>query len=74
MLVYVHYRPQLAIPEFRDKYLRRHTPVYAVVNGAYLCAILLAHSFPLLSYLIYIAAVVCLIVLLPKLDDGINIK
>jgi uncharacterized membrane protein len=74
MLVYVHYRPHLAIPEFSDKYLRRHTPVYAVVNGAYLCAILLAHPFPLVSYLIYIAVVVILIVFLPKLDDGINYK
>ena len=74
MLLYVHYRPHLAASEFSSKYLRRHTPVYAVVNGSYLGAILLAHSFPFLSYLIYIAAVVCLIVLLPKLDDGINIE
>jgi len=74
MLVYVHYRPHLAIPEFSEKYLRRHTPIYAVVNGAYLCAILLAHSVPLFSYLIYIVVVVLLIIFLPKVDDGINIK
>ena len=74
MLVYVHYRPHLASAEFSSQYLRRHTPVYGIVNGAYLCAILLAHPFPLLSYLIYIAVVVFLIVFLPKLDDGINIK
>jgi TMEM175 potassium channel family protein len=72
MLIYVHYRPHLAVSEFNEKYLRRHTPVYAVVNGAYLCAILLAHSLPLLSYLIYIAVVILLIVFLPKVDDGIN--
>ena len=43
MLVYVHYRPHLAIPEFSERYLRRHTPVYAVVNGLYLVAVLVAH-------------------------------
>lgn len=73
MLVYVHYHPHLAIA-FSKKYLQRHTPVYIVVNGSYLGTILLAHSFPLLSYLIYIAVVVLLIVFLPKLDDGINIE
>jgi len=72
MLVYVHYRPHLAVSEFNEKYLRRHTPVYAVVNGAYLVAILIAHRFPLVSYLIYIAVVALLIVFLPKVDDGIN--
>jgi len=74
MLVYVWYHPHLAIPEFNKKYLRSHTPVYIVVNGAYLGAILLAHSFPLLSYMIYLAVIIFLIVFLPKLDDGINIK
>jgi uncharacterized membrane protein len=72
MLVYVHYRPHLATAEFSKKYLRRHTPVYIMVNGAYLGAILLAYSFPLLSYFIYIAVVVLIIVFLPKVDDGIN--
>jgi uncharacterized membrane protein len=72
MLVYVHYHPQLAVTEFNKTYLRRHTPVYIAVNGLYLCAILLAHPFPLLSYLIYIGVVVVLIVFLPKVDDGIN--
>src|SRR5689334_2882818 len=72
MLVYVHYHPHLAVPEFNEKYLRRHTPVYAVVNGAYLIAVLVAHLFPLLSYLIYIGVVVVLIIFLPKVDDGIN--
>ena len=72
MLIYVHYHPQLAVSEFNEKYLRRHTPVYAVVNGAYLVAVLLAHSLPLLSYLIYVGVVVTLIIFLPKVDDGIN--
>jgi len=72
MLVYVHYHPHLAVPEFNEKYLKRHTPVYIIVNGLYLCAILLAHPLPLLSYLIYIAVVAFLIIFLPKLDDGIN--
>jgi len=74
MLLYVHYRPHLAAPEFSEKYLRRHTPVYAVVNGLYLIAVLVAHRLPLVSYLLYSAVVVGLIVFLPKLDDGINIK
>ena len=74
MLVYVWYHPHLAIPEFNKKYLRSHTPVYIVVNGAYLGAILLAHSFPLLSYMIYLAVIIFLIVFLPKLYEGINIK
>ncbi|HND48380.1 MAG TPA: hypothetical protein PLL95_07445, partial [Anaerolineales bacterium] len=56
--------------EFSPKYLQRHTPVYLVVNGLYLCAVLVAHPLPLLSYLIYIAVVFGLIVLLPNLDDG----
>lgn len=74
MLVYVHYRPHLAIPEFSETYLRRHTPVYAVVNGLYLVAVLVAHLLPLLSYLIYVVVVIGLIVFLPRVDDGINIK
>src|SRR5215207_2887521 len=58
MLVYVNFHPHLAIPDFSKRYIRSHTPVYLVVNGSYLGAILLAHSSPLLSYLIYIAVVV----------------
>jgi len=72
MLVYVHYYPHLAVSEFNEMYLRRHTPVYILVNGLYLCAILLAHPLPLLSYLIYLGVVVLLIVFLPRVDDGIN--
>lgn len=72
MLLYVHYHRHLATPEFGDKYLRSHTPVYIIVNGAYLGAILLAHSYPLLSYIIYIAVVIVIIFFLPKVDDGVN--
>jgi len=72
MILYVWYHPHLAIHEFNKQYMRSHTPVYIFVNVAYLCAILIAHLFPALSYLIYIAVVVFLIVFLPKLDDGIN--
>jgi uncharacterized membrane protein len=74
MLLYVWYHPHLAVPEFSKLYLRRHTPIYIAVNSMYLCAIVLAHSLPLLSYIIYIAVVVGLIVFLPKLDDGIIMK
>jgi uncharacterized membrane protein len=74
MIIYVWYHPYLAGPEFNKQYLRSHTPVYILVNVAYLCAILFAHRFPLLSYLIYIAVILLLIVFLPKLDDGINLK
>jgi len=74
MLLYVNFHPHLAIPDFSRKYIRSHTPVYIVVNVSYLVAILLAHSLPLLSYLIYIAVVVILIIFLPKLDDGIKVK
>ncbi len=74
MLVYVWFHPHLAVPEFGRKYIQRHTPVYIVVNVSYLCAILLAHPFPLISYVIYIAVVVFLIVFLPKMDDGISMK
>ena len=72
MIVYVWYHPHLASSEFNKQYMRSHTPVYIIVNAAYLGAILFAHSFPLLSYLIYIVVIVFLIVFLPKLDDGIN--
>jgi len=74
MMFYVLYHPHLAVPEFGIKYVRRHTPIHLAINLSYLCAILLAHSFPLASYLIYIAVVISLVVFLPKLDDGINIK
>jgi uncharacterized membrane protein len=74
MIVYVWYHPHLAIREFNKQYMRSHTPVYILVNVAYLGAILVAHTIPALSYLIYIAVVIFLIVFLPKLDDGINIK
>jgi len=74
MMYYVLHRPHLTVPEFGMKYVRRHRPIHIGVNVSYLCAILLAHSIPLLSYLIYVAVVVFLIVFLPKVDDGINIK
>ncbi len=74
MLLYVHYHPHLAVTAFNEQYLRRHTPVYAIVNGLYLIAILVAHPFPLLSYFIYIGVIVAMIVLLPKVDDGVNLK
>jgi TMEM175 potassium channel family protein len=74
MIIYVWYHPHLAGPEFSKTYLRSHTPVYIFVNVLYLWAILSAHWLPLLSYLIYVAVVIFLIVFLPKLDDGINIK
>lgn len=72
MVLYVHYRPHLASAQFGKQYLRRHIPNYIFVNGAYLGAILLANSLPGLSYIIYIAVVLSLIIFLPKLDDGIN--
>jgi uncharacterized membrane protein len=74
MILYVWYHPHLAVAEFSKTYIRGHTPVYILVNALYLGAILAAHRFPLLSYLIYIVVVIFLIVLLPKVDDGINIK
>jgi uncharacterized membrane protein len=74
MILYVWYHPHLAVHDFNIKYMRRHTPVYIGVNVSYLGAILLAHTFPLLSYLIYIGVMVSLIVFLPRLDDGINVK
>src|ERR1044071_1219861 len=69
MIIYVWYHPQLANPEFTKLYIRRHTPIYIMVNISYLCAILVARSFPLLSYVIYLAVVILLIVFLPKLDE-----
>jgi hypothetical protein len=74
MIMYVWYHPHLAVPEFSKTYIRRHTPVYVFVNVLYLGAILVAHPFPLLSYLIYILVVIFLIVFLPKLDDGIRVN
>ena len=74
MLVYVWRHPHLAVSEFNTNYMRKHTPIYVVVNSLYLCAILLAHAVPLLSYLIYIAVIVFMIIFLPKVNDGINIK
>jgi uncharacterized membrane protein len=74
MIVYVWYHPHLAVSEFSKTYLRSHTPVYVFVNVAYLGAILFAHSLPLVSYLIYVTVVMFLIIFLPKLDDGINVK
>jgi uncharacterized membrane protein len=74
MVLYVHYHPHLAVPEFKEKYLSSHTPVYIIINGAYLLAILSARTYPLLSYFIYIGAVATIIILFTKLDDGININ
>ena len=71
MLLYIWRHPHLAVPEFGSKYMRRHTPVYIVVNSLYLCATLLAKPLPFLSYLIYVVVVIFLIVFLPKIDDGI---
>ncbi len=74
MVIYVHYHPQLAVAGFNEKYLRSHTPVYIIINSAYLGAVLLAPYFPLVSYLIYIGVVATLIILLPKVDDGIDLN
>lgn len=74
MMFYLLRHPDLAVPEFGRKYVRRHTPIHIAINLSYLCAILLAHSLPLASYLIYVAVVISLIVFLPRVDDGINIK
>src|SRR5215510_2100748 len=74
MILYVWFHPHLATAEFGKKYMQRHTPNYIIVNVLYLGAILLAHSLPLLSYLIYVVVVLFLIVFLPKLDDGIKTK
>lgn len=74
MLLYVHYHPNLAVAAFSEQYLRRHTPVYVIVNAFYLLAILVAHPLPLLSYFIYVGMIVAMIVLLPRVDDGINPK
>jgi uncharacterized membrane protein len=74
MMFYLIRHPDLAVPQFGTKYVRRHTPIHIAINGSYLCAILLAHPFPVLSYLIYVAVVIGLIILLPRVDDGINIK
>jgi uncharacterized membrane protein len=74
MMIYLLYHPDLAVPEFGMKYVRRHTPIHIAINVSYLCAIFLAHSFPLASYLIYVAVVIGLIIFLPKVEDGINIK
>ena len=52
--------------------MRSHTPNYIFVNSFYLGAMLLANSFPLASYLIYIVVVILIIVFLPRRDDGIN--
>ena len=74
MMFYLLRHPDLSVPEFGMKYVRRHTPIHITINVSYLCAILLAHPFPVLSYLIYIAVVIGLIVFLPRVDDGIIIK
>lgn len=70
MILYVWRHPHLATEEFSPKYMQRHTPVYIVVNGLYLCAVFIANVYPLVSYLIYILVVLALIILLPNLDDG----
>lgn len=70
-LIYVKYHPHLAIPDYDEKYFWPQTPIYAVVNGSYLGAILLANFLPLASYIIYILMVVFLIIFLPKLEGKI---
>jgi uncharacterized membrane protein len=73
-LIYVKYHPHLAIPDYDEKYFWPQTPIYAIVNSLYLCAILLAHSLPLLSYMIYGMVVIFLIIFLPKLEGKISKK
>lgn len=74
MMFYLIRHPDLAVPAFGMKYVRRHTPIHIAINVSYLFAILLAHFIPVLSYLIYVAVVIGLIIFLPRVDDGINIK
>ncbi|MCC6260643.1 MAG: DUF1211 domain-containing protein [Anaerolineales bacterium] len=72
MILYAHYHPHLTSAEFGRQYLRSHTPNYLLVNGAYLIAILVANSMPVLSYIIYVVMVLTVIIVLPKQNDGIN--
>lgn len=72
MMFYMLYHPHLAVRGFGMRYVRRHIPIHIGINLSYLAAILLAHSFPLISYLIYVAVVIGLVFFLPKMNDGIN--
>ena len=66
MMLYVRYHPELAGPDYAEKYFRRQLPIYAMVNGSYLVGMALAPVAPGISYGIYGAVVISLIVFLTK--------
>jgi uncharacterized membrane protein len=61
MTWYTCYHPELLTEPFSIKDFRKQFPLYFIVNGLYLAAILLAPAIPVVSYVIYIAMALLLV-------------
>jgi len=59
MLYYIQRHPELATPEFSAGIFKRFVRIYLYFNGAYLIAIALSFTAPVVSYCIYI---LCLLI------------
>ncbi len=63
MMLYIKYHPELGLGEKTLKSFKTQIPVYIGVNASYLAAILLAGTFPKISYAIYIIVLFVLVVI-----------
>lgn len=60
MTLYIAFHPELATETFTFKDFKKQFPIYIVVNGLYLVAILIAPFAPYVSYAIYIIVALAL--------------
>jgi uncharacterized membrane protein len=68
MTWYTCYHPELLTEPFTLKDFRKQFPLYIIINGAYLVAILIASVLPMVSYIIYIAAALVLAFLYARIN------
>lgn len=68
MLLYLKSHPHLCPRIDMKKYIKKHRPIYLIVNGSYVVAMLIGQWLPLLSYTIYGLLLALLIIFYGKYD------
>jgi uncharacterized membrane protein len=66
MLMYLKHHPHLGARVDMGVYIKKHIPVYLIVNGSYLVAMILGCFLPVLSYIIYGSILIVLIIFYGK--------
>ena len=70
MLAYLKHHPELGYEKHVRKQVHLNLPVYAIVNGSYIIAIIAGYWFPYVSYAIYFIILVLLISYYGKFNIG----